>query len=376
MFWTQVGLNILKDPQSVELPGLRRLHYEAWITTSADMKYRLEKRDDDLPRKLPAIEREDRKQRLQKNLGFGLKLAGENEPSHALVDLAVEMVETDALKRIPFEKCTSRDQELRGEKVDKRLQSDRDGFLRLTTTLQTASADTSSLLKLQNCLGRRGAAFDIAGLLSFEAHAELVQEFMAAAQSEPVAGFATPSVEQLVEWDVQVWRRVSQLAGASFREHPDGNRPLDGILRRVLAEPRTALLLLPRAIRGNVGRSQADGEAGRIRTLENQLRNLKRQRSEEDRGNDGDGKRRLVRKAVPNETSVIKNGELAGMPYFWEGKNLCFGFNSSKGCKERNIKRGAKCARGFHICGACGSAGCKFVACSAKLSNNQKTSSD
>ena len=121
VFWTQVGLNILKDPQSMELPGLRRLHYEAWITTSADMKYRLEKRDDDPPRKLPAIEREDRKERLQKNLGFGLKLSGENEPSHALVDLAVEMVETDALKRVPFEKCTSRDQELRGEKVDKRL---------------------------------------------------------------------------------------------------------------------------------------------------------------------------------------------------------------------------------------------------------------
>ena len=40
------------------------------------MRYRLEKRDDDPPRKLPAIESEDRKQRLQKNLGFGLRLAG------------------------------------------------------------------------------------------------------------------------------------------------------------------------------------------------------------------------------------------------------------------------------------------------------------
>ena len=109
-------------------------------------------------------------------------------------------------------------------------------------------------------------------------------------------------------------------------------------------------------------RSRSRSQRGRIRALEYQLRNLKRQWNGEDGGNDGDCKR----KAATNDTDVIKKGELTGMPYFWKGKALCFGFNSSRGCKEKNISRGAKCANGFHVCGTCGSAGCKFIACSVK----------
>ena len=41
-----------------ELAGLRRLHIEAWMTATTDLKHRLERRDDDPPRRLPAVEPE------------------------------------------------------------------------------------------------------------------------------------------------------------------------------------------------------------------------------------------------------------------------------------------------------------------------------
>ena len=84
------------------------------------MKYRLERRDDDPPRKLSAVEREERKERLQAKLGIGLKIRGEYEPTHCLVDQAVEITECDAVKRIPSEKRGSRGQELQGRRSTKR----------------------------------------------------------------------------------------------------------------------------------------------------------------------------------------------------------------------------------------------------------------
>ena len=60
---------ILMDLASPELSSLRRFHCEAWKATSADMTYRLERRRDDPPRKLPAVEREEENARLQGKLG-------------------------------------------------------------------------------------------------------------------------------------------------------------------------------------------------------------------------------------------------------------------------------------------------------------------
>ena len=220
LFWKEVGELIKKDPASAELSGLRRLHYEAWITTSADMKCRLERRDDDPPRKLPAVEREERKERLQAKLGIGLKIRGEYEPAHCLVDQAVEIAECDSVKRIPLEKCVSRGQELQGEKVDKYVQPDKSGYLRMTSGRTGESADASDLMSVQNCLVRRGVALEGAGVLSYEVHALLAQEFLDAAQTKLTAGFARPSMEQLISWDVEVWRRASELAGATVRERP------------------------------------------------------------------------------------------------------------------------------------------------------------
>ena len=57
-----------------EVPALRRLYFEAWITSSAELKYRLERRDGDPPRRMPDVERNVRKAELRSLLGEGLSL--------------------------------------------------------------------------------------------------------------------------------------------------------------------------------------------------------------------------------------------------------------------------------------------------------------
>ena len=103
-----------------ELAALRRLYFEAWLTTSQDMKHRLERRDDDPPRKLPDVERQERKANLASKWGAGLKMEHDNEPSDALIDLAVEICESGVVRRLVWELCTSRTAEVENEKWLKR----------------------------------------------------------------------------------------------------------------------------------------------------------------------------------------------------------------------------------------------------------------
>jgi len=144
------------EGERAELPALRRLHFEAWMTASADLKHKLERRDDDPPRRLPAVEREERKAELGKLLGEGLRLAGEYEPADSLIDMAVEISENELVKRIPWEKCVAKQSELEGHRTVQSLREDKEGFIQLSTTAVNPVADTSSLLKLADALVRRG----------------------------------------------------------------------------------------------------------------------------------------------------------------------------------------------------------------------------
>ena len=85
-----------------EIPALRRLYFEAWMATLADLKYRLERKEDEAPRPLPAIEREDRRTKLDARLGPGFPIQGVNEPAGHLIDEVAGMLEEQVFKRVPL----------------------------------------------------------------------------------------------------------------------------------------------------------------------------------------------------------------------------------------------------------------------------------
>eukprot|EP00972_Heterocapsa_arctica_P086611 12767978-Heterocapsa_arctica.AAC.1 len=90
-FFVEVAGPLLSNnKESALLPALRRLYFEAWTCSSADLEHRLDRRDDEPPRKLPAVEREDMRGRLAQRMGPGLPIDGLSEPSNALVNEAAE----------------------------------------------------------------------------------------------------------------------------------------------------------------------------------------------------------------------------------------------------------------------------------------------
>ena len=82
-FQTEV-VNLLAIEASA-VPALRRLYFEAWTLSAAELKGRLERREDDPPKRLPAPEREARRARLCQRLGPGLKLEGFQEFSNSWI---------------------------------------------------------------------------------------------------------------------------------------------------------------------------------------------------------------------------------------------------------------------------------------------------
>ena len=81
----------------------------------ADMKSRTERSSEDTPRRFPQVERAARLKRLAQRLP-GLKLTDHMEPSNHLVDLVASIVDSGALRYIPWSDCLSRPDEVNGQK--------------------------------------------------------------------------------------------------------------------------------------------------------------------------------------------------------------------------------------------------------------------
>ena len=340
-------------------------------------------RYDDPPRRLPAVEREERKTELAKLLGEGLKLEGEYEPADSLIDLAVEIGETEHIKRIPWERCTCKQAEMEGEKQVTQLTQDKDGFIRAAVATEGPLADTSSILKLHDALTRRGAALHIGRVLSWTTHQALVFELMSALKRDAPAGYSRVSMEMAREYDRELWRRVTDLAGGRVKPQLDGTLPLDSLVKQVMIEPRTAMLLMPRQ---SAGKASSSDDGGRVANLERQLADLRRQlasqggsrkqqqqnqpaqnptqpppkRDQSKGGGKGNGK--LGGPSKRPRTNRVQG--LEGMPTkAADGTNICFGYNLNK-CTA--CKPGQTCPKGKHICGGCGSASCRWPTCSSK----------
>ena len=88
--------------------SLKRLHFESYTLMLSEMKRKIERVEDDAPRRLPPPEREARRLRQVGELA-GLQLSGEYECSHSLIDEAVQMIEDDVIRYISVDECGKRE---------------------------------------------------------------------------------------------------------------------------------------------------------------------------------------------------------------------------------------------------------------------------
>ena len=73
-----------------ELPpataGLRRLWYESHVMYVGDMRRKMERTEDDAPRRLPQPEREARKARLREKLAPGIRVEKQLDPANYTIN--------------------------------------------------------------------------------------------------------------------------------------------------------------------------------------------------------------------------------------------------------------------------------------------------
>ena len=104
-------------------------------------------------------------------------------------------------------------------------------------------ADLKDLLMLKYALQRRGLAFEIGRLMSFEAHEKLVNLFFEELAQEPLPGHTAVTLDQVRRADKHVFGRLGELTRAGFQIMPEGEYPLDRLLEADLIEPKLAQML-------------------------------------------------------------------------------------------------------------------------------------
>ena len=347
------------------IPILRRIFFESYTLAAADLRARLEKRDDDQPRKLAQAERSARYAAQVLRL-TGLDLVGELEPSHALVDLIFQMLDDNQLKYVPWGSCTKRDQELMGIKQDPLWKPDSQGVIREVRVQAELRADTSSDLRLKYALQRRSLAFDQARLVDYEKFEKWSSILLESYSKSPVEGYRKVTIEQIQHADLEMFKVLIKSTRGGIR--PSGGlAPLEVALERAIVSAEIRLHLQPLPGGSGAGKRKLDNEDGEDkvnddehkqsqnketdrlrRTVENltgQLRNLKKSKGS---GKGTKGKRG----GSSNHSTIRMPTELIGQnAVTGEGDPICFSYNMG-GCK--GAKSGERCAKGYHVCSKCG----------------------
>ena len=101
------------------------------------------------------------------------------------------------LRHIRWEELTKRDDEVGGVSKIAQFKADANGYFRQEISTVEGTADTSTDLRLQNALRRRGYACEVAGIMSFKVHETIIEEYFRVMQEDPGAGWKQVTVQQV-----------------------------------------------------------------------------------------------------------------------------------------------------------------------------------
>ncbi|CAE8741817.1 unnamed protein product, partial [Polarella glacialis] len=216
-------------PEANRVHVVRRLFFEAFTLAAADLRRKVDSTDADAPRKLAAPERASRYAGQVAKL-IGLVLEDELECSHALIDLAIQSYEDDVLTYIPWASCATRSQELMGVKKDPFLKTDANGTLKLALVDDRSVANLSTDLRIHRALQRRGLAYDQAMIVDFHTHEKWVQVLLAALARVPPEGYTEVKLEQLVNADKELFRKILSRTRAGIKVAANGSKPVQAAM--------------------------------------------------------------------------------------------------------------------------------------------------
>ena len=198
-----------------------------------------------ISRKLCIAERQTRQAEQATRLE-GIIFSPEVTPSHAPVDLCVNMLEQNVLTCIKPEECTSRSQEIQSLKKDAKVSLDASRSIKITSKAASTTCSVGSELDIRNAFQWRSLAMDQAKLWSSREIEMWVQHlFLSHERSQP-SGFASVTLQQIIECDKQMFIRASNnLVGKLQAEPGVVVTPLDKEIKMLRTSPELMPYLMP-----------------------------------------------------------------------------------------------------------------------------------
>ncbi|CAE7218164.1 unnamed protein product [Symbiodinium sp. CCMP2592] len=247
---------LVKRDTSADLAAqacFRALFQQAYAIVTTEFRQAIERTEDAPSHSLSAPEREERYTRQVKKL-TGINIKGETEPSQALVDLCVNIYESNTLRYVAWEKCTSRLAEVQGDaKKDTRFTLDAQGkTLKLESKAPDDKCQVDSEVHLLQALQRRALALDQANVVDYAVIDVWHQKLLRARMQEVPAGHVRPSFKQLLRADQKLFSELQDRCRAGIQATSAG-RPLDGLIPLVMDLSDVAVLL--QSLPGNASSS-------------------------------------------------------------------------------------------------------------------------
>lgn len=322
-----------REPVVSELALFRRLFFESHTLALSDMRSRIERTDEDVPKRLPPPERQAR--RLRQLAAYpGLDIVGELDPANQLIDKCCQQLEDGVLRYIPLHDCPTREQEILRTRKDPSFTFDSNGNLKATKQENTLKSDITSDLKVKNAMCRRALAYDQSGLATYTVLDKWTSKVFHVLAKEVPQGYKRVSMEQVIAADKQLFLQVAEDTRASLAPTPGAPKPMDTAFLAAINDPQVIYCLLPLP-----------------ESHHNQPKSTSNDRSEPYKpspikkgGGKGDNKGKP--RTVFSDTSKKFNLP-EGCVSMHNGKPLCFNFNNGR-CTA--VKPGKRCRFGFHLC--------------------------
>lgn len=331
-FDAKVSVPVLGSANHADAAKLRRLLFESYTLTAAELKRRAEHSESDAPKKLPVQEIAARFTALEKKLA-PLKIESVVEPSHSLINSIAQCLEDGRLRYTEWSKCTSRNAEINNLKEQASLKvwrADASGNIKQSDADSNLKCDVYSELDVFNALKRRGIAYELANVMSFEVHDTIINLLFAELQRDALDGFKKVTMSQLSQADREIHVKLAEATRAGLPLGPAGQLPLDLHVKDILLTPSVMWLLMPKQKSASVDKPDKPPTPTQPRSRDQDKR-----------------------RTAPNHPSQVKGKRFkkipmplklrGGTPVDGDGKSICYGYNLGT-CHDKN------CKRGRHVC--------------------------
>ena len=373
----------------------RKAMFDTRQATSIENTRRWKAGEEDV-RKITAIERKDRRERLKRKYGPLTEcMIGEKNPSEALENIIHEWKELNRITHpLCLSECTSQEMEWNKRRTQPNKKPrveilDRNQETTIHASIPNAepeaTTDVKTIHQLHMALCRLGLALELNDLIDYSVFHEWIQKLMKTVNQDYLLTDRAMSIYECINAHDMLFKILEE----ETREHgirkdlTTGHAPLESALKIAMNSLRMERTLLPGLTqrptkqqpttkknepRDPEGKSKSALKKERIaaaatKTKDKEIDELKKLIGQtagwtrpkgKSKGKDSKGKGKDKGKGTTPLPKELNDGNHQGISA--DDRRICYAYNMSKGCTE--CEPGKQCKRGWHICAR---KGCKDV---------------